>query len=89
MSRRVSRYLLIGPLLAIAACGYTPPNAADTAKSTYQADLAACQTSGDKEAHRVVMSRGGLFLTYPISLPLEETRQVSKCMAGKGYAASR
>jgi hypothetical protein len=87
MSGRVARLLLMGPLLTVAACGgYTQ---ADTARPTYAADLAACQTAGDKEAHRLVMSRGGLFLTYPISLPIEEHRQSLKCMAGKGYAASR
>jgi hypothetical protein len=76
-------------LLAVAACGYTPPNAADENRPTYQADLAACQASGDKEAHRLVMTKGGLFLTYPISLPIEEHRQTSKCMDAKGYAANK
>jgi hypothetical protein len=75
--------------LLVAACGYAPPNPADTARPTYQSDLAACQTVGDKEAHRLVMSRGGLFLTYPISSPIEQTLQTRKCMDGKGYAAGR
>ena len=75
--------------LLVAGCAYAPPNAADRARPSYAADLAACQTAGDKEAHRLVMSRGSLFLTYPISLPIEELRQTRKCMAGKGYAASR
>ena len=76
----------MGPLLAVAACGgYTQ---ADTAKPTYAADLAACRTAGDKEAHRLVMTRGNLFLIYPISLPIEEQTQTRKCMVGKGYAAS-
>jgi hypothetical protein len=88
MSARLRRFLRISPLLAVAACGYAPPNAADRAKPTYQSDLAGCQTSGDKEAHRLVMSRGGLFLTYPISIFVEEHRQVGKCMDGKGYVAS-
>ena len=80
--------LVMGALLAIGACGtgYAP---ADIARPTYQSDLAACQTAGDKEAHRLVMSRGGLFLTYPISLPIEEDRETRKCMAAKGYAASQ
>ena len=87
MSGWVVRLLLMGPLLAVAACGgYSP---ADTAKPNYAADLAACQTAGDKEAHRLVMSRGGLFLTYPISLPIQEHLQARKCMDGKGYAANR
>jgi hypothetical protein len=89
MPRRVCSYVLIGPLLAVTACGgYSPPRSADTARPTYQADLVACETSGDKEAHRWVMSRGGLFLTYPISLPIVEARETRKCMDGKGYAAT-
>jgi hypothetical protein len=79
--------LCLLPLLAAAACAYSPPNPADTARPGYQADLAACQAEGDTEAHRLVMSRGGLFLAYPISLPIEEARQTRKCMDRKGYAA--
>jgi hypothetical protein len=71
----------------LVACGYTPPNSADTAKPTYRSDLSSCETSGDKEAHRLVMSSGLLFLTYPISLPIQESRQVRACMEKKGYAA--
>jgi hypothetical protein len=89
MSGRIPRLLRISPLLAITACGYAPPNAADTARPTYQSDLAACQTTGDKEAHRLVMSQGGYFLTYPISTWALDRREVRKCMAGKGYVASR
>jgi hypothetical protein len=74
-------------VVTLAGCGYTPPNAADTARPSYQSDLTACQVSGDKEAHRLVMSRGGLFMTYPISLPIAESIQMRKCMKGKGYAA--
>jgi hypothetical protein len=73
--------------VTLAGCGYSPPNAADTARPSYQADLVACQDAGDKEAHRLVMSKGGLFLSYPISLPIEESIQMRKCMDGKGYAA--
>jgi hypothetical protein len=80
------RPLLLLPLLLPAACSYSPPNPADAARPTYQADLAACQIAGDKEAHRRVLALGGEFLTYPISLPMEEVRQVRKCMDGKGYA---
>jgi hypothetical protein len=88
MSGRISRLLRISPLLAVAACGYAPPNPADTARPTYHSDLAACQTSGDKEAHRLVMSQGGYFLTYPISTWMLDRREVRKCMDGKGYVAS-
>jgi hypothetical protein len=37
----------------------------------------------------LVMSKGGLVLSYPISLPIEEQRQTRECMDGKGYAASQ
>jgi hypothetical protein len=83
MRCRVPWFLLLG----FTACGCTPPNAADTDRPSYAADLAACETAGDEEAHRLVMSRGGLFLTYPISLPIERHLQIGKCMDRKGYAA--
>ena len=87
MLYRAVGLLLMGSLPALAACSYTPPNPADAARPSYAADLAACETAGDNEAHRLVMSRGGLFLTYPISLPIEQWLQTRKCMDGKGYAA--
>ena len=34
------------------------------------------------------MAYGGLFLSYPISLPIEQWRQTRKCMIRKGYVAS-
>jgi hypothetical protein len=89
VSTQLHRLLLVGSVLALVACGYSPPTPADTARPSYHADLAACETSGDKEAHRLVMSHGGEFLTYPISIFFEEHRQVRKCMQGKGYVASR
>lgn len=88
MSPRIPRLWLIAPLLAVAACRYSPPSPADTGRPGYQADLAACQDSGDKEAHRLVMSTGGYFLTYPISTWMLDRREVRKCMQGKGYAAN-
>jgi hypothetical protein len=80
-------WLLVFLSVFLVGCGYTPPNSADSAKPTYRSDLSACETSGDKEAHRLVMSSGLLFLTYPFSLPIEESRQVRTCMEKKGYAA--
>ena len=64
------------------------PIAADTARPSYQSDLAVCRDSGDKEAHRLVMSQGGLFLSYPISIFVEQHREVRKCMDGKGYTGN-
>jgi hypothetical protein len=75
-------------MLILAACGYTPPHPADTAKPSYQSDLGVCRESGDKEAHRLVMSQGGYFLSYPISTWFLDRREVRKCMVGKGYAAN-
>jgi hypothetical protein len=73
--------------LGLFACSYQPPNPADTARPTYQSDLDACLISGNKEAHRLVMSYGYLFMTYPLSFPIEGSVQVRKCMQAKGYAA--
>jgi hypothetical protein len=89
MSARIFKFLRVGPLLMVVACTYAPPHASDTARPTYKSDLAACRISGDKEAHRLVMSQGGMFLTYPISIFIQEHRQIRKCMDGKGYVASR
>jgi hypothetical protein len=75
-------------LLGVASCSYSPPNAADVTKPNYQADLKACEEFGDKEGHRRVMAFGGLFLSYPISLPIEEYKATRKCMEGKGYVAA-
>jgi len=88
MSGLIPPLLRISPLLVLAACAYAPPNQAATASPAYQSDLAACESSGDTEAHRIVMSKGGLFLTYPISIFVEQHRQIRKCMHGKGYVAS-
>lgn len=80
---------LVAPwLLAAAGCGYYPPTAADREKPSYQADLTACEAFGVKEGHRRVLAYGGEFLTYPISLPIEEWWQTRKCMQGKGYVAN-
>jgi len=84
MSARISLGVLaVG--LALAACAYDPPMRADHASATYQKDLASCQDAGEKEAHRRVMASGILFLTYPVSLPVEQRVQTRKCMEGKGY----
>ena len=82
-----SGWLAIPLVVAVAACTYEAPNSADRAKPTYQADLAECQAFGDKEGHRLVLAYGGLFLTYPFSLPYEEWRQTRISMIVKGYAA--
>lgn len=84
MSARIKKGILLSGL-ALAGCAYDPPMRADHALAQYQKDLAACQDAGEKEAHRRVMASGILFLTYPISLPIEQRIQTRKCMEGKGY----
>jgi hypothetical protein len=89
MSARIDRGVLLSGLglagLVLAGCAYDPPMRADHAAASYQKDLAACQEAGDKEADRRVMASGILFLTYPVSLPIEQRIQTRKCMEGKGY----
>jgi hypothetical protein len=89
MSARINRGVLLSGLglagLVLAGCAYDPPMRADHAAASYQKDLAACQEAGDKEADRRVMASGILFLTYPVSLPIEQRIQTRKCMEGKGY----
>ena len=69
----------------MASCAYDPPMRADHSSPPYKADLASCRETAHKEADRVVKARGLLFLTYPISLPIERRVQLRKCMQGKGY----
>ena len=71
--------------LALAACADPPMRPGQTA-AAYQSDLSACHDAGAKEAHRRVMASGGLFLTYPVSLPIQRRIQTRRCMEGKGYA---
>jgi hypothetical protein len=70
----------------LAGCGdYDPPVTADHDSAGYQADLAACQTSGDAAADRLAKATFPMFVSYPISLPFEQRVQISRCMAAKGY----
>jgi len=70
----------------LAGCGdYDPPVAADHDAPGYQADLAACQTSGDAAADRLAKATFPMFVSYPFSLPYEQRVLISRCMAAKGY----
>lgn len=69
----------------LTGCAYDPGMRDDHPAQQYHADLAACRESGDKEAHRRVMARGLLFMTYPVSLPIVRRIQIRACMEGKGY----
>ncbi len=77
--------VLVAAVLVLSGCAYDPPMKADHASAKYRADLAACQESGDREANRRVKARGILFLTYPMSLPIERRVQTRRCLEGKGY----
>ena len=69
-----------------AACGdYVPPVKADRDSAKYKADLAECQKTGDKEADRRAWAFFFNLMTYPVSLPVVQRRQITRCMTGKGY----
>jgi hypothetical protein len=78
--------LCAGALLA--GCAYDPPVAGDDQAPKYVADLAACREAAAKAAHHAVISHGYLFLTYPVSYPIEERSAMRHCMVGKGYVLS-
>jgi len=77
-----------GALLLVAGCAYDPPMAGNHQASKYQADLAECQEIAAKSAHHAVISRGYLFVTYPISLPIKRRIATRECMEGRGYKLS-
>jgi hypothetical protein len=72
--------------ILVSGCSTYEPPLAGYRSDKYKADLAACQASGDQEAHHQVMSRFPLFLAYPVSLPLEQRHRITDCMHGKGYS---
>ncbi|MBV9654759.1 MAG: hypothetical protein JOZ42_09375 [Acetobacteraceae bacterium] len=73
---------------SVAACAYDPPVAGDHTTPKYTADLEACRETAAKAAHHTVIGRGYLFLSYPISYPIEKRAELRKCMTGRGYALS-
>lgn len=79
------RQLLASGALIVAGCAYDPPMRADHHASAYRTDLAVCQEAGSKEADRRVLASGLLFLTYPVSQPVQTRIATRKCMEGKGY----
>lgn len=67
-------------------CGnYDPPVVADHDSAAYQKDLTACQTSGGAAADRIAKATFPMFVSYPISWPIEQRIQISRCMTAKGY----
>jgi hypothetical protein len=77
--------LLLICAFGMSACSYSPPNAGDLNRPSYQADLAACQETADKAAHHQVIAYGEDWFIYPISLLVLKHREMNKCMQGKGY----
>ncbi len=71
--------------LALSGCAFDPPMKADHASATYRTDLRACQKSAHKAANAHVLSRGILFLTYPVSLPIVQRARTRQCLEAKGY----
>ena len=70
----------------VAGCGgYDPPVVADHDSAAYRKDLTACQTSGGAAADRIAKATFPMFMTYPISWPIEQRIQISRCMMAKGY----
>ena len=72
----------------IAGCAYDPPIAGNHQTPKYADDLNACRETAAKAAHLTVIGRGYLFLSYPLSYPIEKRSQMRKCMVAKGYALS-
>ncbi len=83
----VARCFILAGTIAVltTACAYDPPVRGDRLSPRYQADLAECRTVADKAAHHAVISRGLLFMTYPISLAWKRRSETRKCMIAKGY----
>ena len=70
----------------LAACGdYVPPVQAERSSAKYKADLAACQQTGDKEAKRRTWAFFFNLATFPVSLPVLQRREITRCMTAKGY----
>jgi hypothetical protein len=78
---RVLRLGLLPLLLANVGCAYDPPMAGDHAAPKYQADLDACTLAAEKYTKSLFY----LFITYPISLPIEERARMATCMEQHGY----
>lgn len=81
--RRMARACTAAVLLA--GCAYDPGLRGSHPEQAYRADLIVCRQTGSREAHRLVLSRGMLFLTYPVSLPITRRIEIRRCLSGKGY----
>ncbi len=63
-ARWPGRWAAAWALALLAGCGdYDPPVAADHDSAGYQADLAACQTSGDAAADRLAKATFPMFVS--------------------------
>lgn len=72
--------------LGLVACAYDPPMQANHGSAVYQADLRACRKSAATTASRTVHATGPMFMTYPISYPIQDRIDIRRCMQAKGYS---
>jgi hypothetical protein len=72
-------------VLALTACGYTPPAGTDVSKPSYRADLTACRDSAASEVNFRNSKTGLAWIASPVRRwgQIKEATQV--CMTKKGY----
>jgi hypothetical protein len=73
-------------VLALCACAYDPPIAADRGSPAVQADLKACRQAGDAQGAQEVAKRAYKWFLTPVFLPAEQHRAIRACLQAKGYA---
>ena len=82
------RFAVLCASVLVAGCAYDPPIRGDHHAQKYVEDLNACRETATAAARHAVISRGYLFLSYPISYPIEKRSAIRTCMVGKGYTLS-
>ena len=80
---------LVATLLALAACGYTPPPRADTSSPAYQTAIDACQDTVSSAVNKQNAKTGLAWLASPVRRWSQIGDGVSACMAQKGYGRTR
>ena len=76
-------------LLGLAACGYRPPPATDTANPGYVAARDACQSSATTAVDRSNAKTGLAWMSSPVTRWGEIGDATSSCMDGKGFGRLR
>jgi hypothetical protein len=72
--------------LALTACAYDPPVAADHTAPQYLADLQACRQSVDARVDLQGRTTFPRFLMSPFTGPPRKRAGIRDCMVAKGYA---